>query len=208
MSSPLTESTQNVQPSAPPESLSPPERLDQLEDFGKSVESMEFHNAADAPGQPEAFYDAMEQPAKLTRSHSKMDSSLECEPPEYTPEESPPPAEPTQPPSQPTEEELREALQAQREASEQVADMQQSLERIRVTCGTRISDLHSPHFQSSSPTNKHEQAKLVQASKLAADAYGKRKMLEPEEAAALTDELLVALGSDLQLSEQNEVCQN
>ena len=31
-------------------------------------------------------------------------------------------------------------------------------------------------------------------------------MLEPEEAAALTDELLVALGSDLQLSEQNEVC--
>lgn len=85
--------------------------------------------------------------------------------------------------------------------------MADSLRRVRVTRGTRISDLGSPLFQTSSPTNRGEQERLVRATKRVARAFEDRspKVLKPEEAAALTDELLVCLGSDLQLCEWSEV---
>ena len=105
-----------------------------------------------------------------------------------------------------TNEEAVELVDSQRTLSESVGSVASQLERVKVTCGTRISDLGSRHFQHDMSAAAKTQHNLVGAAWEAAQRLeqGKNRLTLQDDVGAVVDEMIVALMNDLMLSEYTE----
>lgn len=104
-----------------------------------------------------------------------------------------------------SEAEAEELMQQQREYFERVGRLEEQLRRVRVTNGTRITDIGSKLFENSGPAGANRQRELVAA---AAAAFEKFEAgdgaLHLTGATAIVEEAIVALCNDLLLSENTE----
>ena len=92
-------------------------------------------------------------------------------------------------------------IDTQREAFERVADMEEQICRLRVTHGTRVDQLDSPHFTHTGSAARRTQARLVSNASAAINAHAKHNgRITQSQADAIVDETLVALMNDLMMS--------
>ena len=105
-----------------------------------------------------------------------------------------------------TDEESKELVDSQRAMSESVGSVASQLERVKVTCGTRISDLDSRHFQHDMSASAKTQHDLVGAAWAAVQRLdqGNNRLTLGDDVGAVVDETIVALMNDLMLSEYTE----
>ena len=104
------------------------------------------------------------------------------------------------------DEESAELVDSQRALSESVGSIESQLERVKVTCGTRISDLGSRHFQHDMSAAEKTQHDLVGAAWKAVQRLdqGTNRLTLEDDVGAVVDETIVALMNDLMLSEYTE----
>ena len=101
------------------------------------------------------------------------------------------------------QQESNEMVDSQRALSEGVGSMQSQVERVKVTCATRISDLDSEHFQNDMSAAAATQKRLVYAAAEAAERLAQGGVAA-DDVGAVVDEAIVALMNDLMMSESVE----